>query len=229
MKVFKVFLIGAGIIFFFLVLAFFLEDDSDFKDEANRAYYEEQYTNGSYAYNNNNTGNSSDEGNSFSIEQSDDSSSERTNNSSQSRGEVIYLSSQEFKQLVANYSQNKDLYVGNQPCVVDFYAGWCDQCKAIAPLLVKMAHNYAGRVLVYKVNIDEANDVSDAYNFQSIPTLFFCSGRDIQKIVGGFDVSVLDEMMCFNLLHATHFSPAYTIPIHNSAQTLIHIYVLRCK
>ena len=186
---------GAGVLFFILVLAFFFEDEDDFENEANRAYYEEQCRNSSYTYNNNNTGNSSDEANFYSTEKSSDSSSETTSNSPLARGEVIYLSSQEFKQLVANYSENKDIYIGKRPCVVDFYADWCGPCKVIAPLLVKMAHNYAGRVLVYKVNIDEASDVSDAYNIQSIPTLFFCSGQDIQKIVGVLDESALDEMM----------------------------------
>ena len=57
--------------------------------------------------------------------------------------------------------------------LLDFYADWCGPCKAIAPTLEEIAKEYAGQLYIYKVNVDEAPDIADAFNIRGIPTLLF--------------------------------------------------------
>lgn len=108
-----------------------------------------------------------------------------TNTGSQADGKVIELNAAQFKRLVADYTSNdKNAYIGNGPCVVDFFAEWCGPCKQLSPILDKMAKKYAGRITFYKVDVDQVGEVSNAYGIKSIPTLFFCSDGQMERITG---------------------------------------------
>jgi thioredoxin 1 len=71
------------------------------------------------------------------------------------------------------------------PAIVDFYADWCQPCKRIAPLLEEIAEEYAGKVLVYQVNVDEEQDLAGDFNIVSIPfVLSFKNGEPYKHLVG---------------------------------------------
>jgi thioredoxin 1 len=72
------------------------------------------------------------------------------------------------------------------PVVIDFWAPWCGPCRAIAPVLDKMAQQWAGQVKVVKVNVDEEPEIAGTFNIRSIPTLVAMSGRDVVDIRVGF-------------------------------------------
>ena len=57
--------------------------------------------------------------------------------------------------------------------VVDFYADWCGPCKTVEPILKELAKQYKGKVMIYKVNIDNERALASAFGIQSIPTYFF--------------------------------------------------------
>lgn len=88
---------------------------------------------------------------------------------------VKLLTAEDFKTLVADFQSNKDQYIGKKPCVIDFYADWCGPCKQMAPIIESLAEEHSGKVVFYKVNIDNAAELADAYGIESIPTFFFCS------------------------------------------------------
>ena len=84
----------------------------------------------------------------------------------------IQLDSEGFTNKVADLSKEWK-YLGDKPAIVDFYADWCGPCKAIAPTLEEIAKEYAGQLYIYKVNVDEAPEIADAFNIRGIPTLLF--------------------------------------------------------
>ena len=65
------------------------------------------------------------------------------------------------------------------PVLVDYWAEWCGPCKMIAPALDESADNYAGRVRVAKVNVDENQSLASRYHVRGIPTLMLFKGGEV--------------------------------------------------
>jgi thioredoxin len=65
------------------------------------------------------------------------------------------------------------------PVVVDFWAPWCAPCRMLAPSLEKIAAEYAGRLVVAKVNTDEASEWAVHFGLRGIPTVLFVSGGEV--------------------------------------------------
>jgi thioredoxin 1 len=71
------------------------------------------------------------------------------------------------------------------PVLVDFWAEWCGPCKMIAPVLDELAGEYAGKLKIGKVNIDEHQGVAAQYGVRAIPTLLlFKGGQVAEQMVG---------------------------------------------
>ena len=95
-------------------------------------------------------------------------------NSNDATGSVTMLDSQGFITKVFDFNNTQDWhYNGTAPCVVDFYADWCGPCKMVAPIMDELAEEYEGKIIFYKVNVDQAQDVAAAFGIQSIPSVLF--------------------------------------------------------
>ena len=71
------------------------------------------------------------------------------------------------------------------PVLVDFSATWCGPCRAIEPMISKLAEEFEGRVKVVKLDIDDAPDVAQEYNIRGVPTLLFIKGgEEFDRVVG---------------------------------------------
>lgn len=72
-----------------------------------------------------------------------------------------------------------------QPVLVDLWAEWCGPCRMVGPIVEKIAAEYAGKLKVGKLNVDENSEIPQQYGVQGIPTLIlFKDGKDVQRIVG---------------------------------------------
>jgi len=86
-----------------------------------------------------------------------------------------HLTKETFFEKVFNYEENKDWkFEGELPCIIDFYADWCQPCKVVSPILEELAEDYKGKVNIYKVNTEEQTELAGAFGIKSIPSILFC-------------------------------------------------------
>jgi len=82
------------------------------------------------------------------------------------------------------------------PVIVDFWAPWCGPCKMVAPILEKLAGEYAGKLIVAKVNTDENPEWMMKYGIQGIPTMLFVfGGKLVHRQVGALPERMLRDMV----------------------------------
>ena len=88
---------------------------------------------------------------------------------------VKHLTYKEFLKKVWNFENNPNTFVykGKLPAVIDFYADWCGPCRRVAPIMEKLAEEYDGQLLVYKINVDQEKDLAAAFQVKSIPMVLF--------------------------------------------------------
>ena len=80
---------------------------------------------------------------------------------------------------VNTHTFDSEVLQSQLPVLVDYWAEWCGPCKMIAPALDESADNYAGRVRVAKVNVDENQLLASRYHVRGIPTLMLFKGGEV--------------------------------------------------
>ena len=97
-------------------------------------------------------------------------------------------------------SFKQEVLESGQPVLVDFYAGWCGPCKMLAPIVEDLAAEYADRIKIGKLNVDQNMETAAKYGVQSIPTLILFKGGEAVKTVVGLQskaalTQILDSVL----------------------------------
>lgn len=109
---------------------------------------------------------------------------------------TIHLDKKAFLDKVANYEESPQewKFLGDKPAVIDFYAEWCGPCKRLSPVLEELSEDYVGKVDIYKINVDEEQELAQVFGVQSIPTLIFVPlNENPQRAQGALPKNVLKQ------------------------------------
>ena len=86
-----------------------------------------------------------------------------------------HLTKETFFEKVFNYEKNKDWkFEGELPCIIDFYADWCQPCKIVAPILEELSEEFKGKINIYKIDTEAEVELAGAFGIKSIPSMLFC-------------------------------------------------------
>jgi thioredoxin 1 len=89
--------------------------------------------------------------------------------------EPLHVKDADFDEIVKN----------NRVALIDFWAGWCGPCRALAPTIEELARDYNGKVLVGKLDVDENPKTAECFHVYSIPTIVvFKDGCEVERLVG---------------------------------------------
>lgn len=95
---------------------------------------------------------------------------------------------------VSDATFEQDILKSDMPALVDFWAAWCGPCRAVAPVVEELAKDYAGKVKIAKMNVDENAKTPAKYGIRAIPTLIvFKGGQVVEQITGAVSKNVIES------------------------------------
>lgn len=116
-----------------------------------------------------------------------------------------HLTKDTFLQKVFDYENKEEWeYQGELPAIIDFYADWCAPCRIVAPILEELAEEYKDKIVIYKVDTEEEQELAAVFGIRSIPSILFIPKNDKpQMAVGALPKETFKEIIEDVLLKET--------------------------
>lgn len=87
-------------------------------------------------------------------------------------------------------------FLGTRPALIDFYASWCGPCQRLSPIIDELAEEYDGKVDIYKVDVDQEEELAHLFKVRSIPTLVYIPMNELPTMeLGGKSKGELKERL----------------------------------
>ncbi len=111
----------------------------------------------------------------------------------------VKITKQDFLDKVMDYEKNPEKWVfkGELPCLIDFYADWCAPCRITAPILEDLAEEYAGKINIYKVDIQREQELAQVFGITGIPAFLYCPLEGSPSISSGIARTVEETRQLF--------------------------------
>ncbi len=108
-----------------------------------------------------------------------------------------HLTKETFLQKVFDYENKTEWeYQGELPAIIDFYADWCAPCRIVAPILEELAEEYKDKIVIYKIDTEEEQELAAVFGIRSIPSLLFIPKNDKpQMAVGALPKETFKEII----------------------------------
>jgi len=133
-----------------------------------------------------------------------DTYAERTDNKLVSIAEPVntkpvLITKQDFLDKVMDFEKNPQewVYRGELPCLIDFYADWCAPCRITAPILEELAEEYAGKINIYKIDIQREKELAQVFGISGIPAFLYCPMKGNPSITSGIARTVEETRQLF--------------------------------
>lgn len=111
-------------------------------------------------------------------------------------GKIIHITAEYMREHIYDYTANPQewVYKGDKPAIIDFYADWCGPCRSLSPKLEQVAKKYAGKLTVYKVNVDNEKELASLFGVRSIPMVLFVPVKGIPtQTMGNLPMESIEE------------------------------------
>ena len=101
----------------------------------------------------------------------------------------------EFKDKIFDFDTEEDWkFKGEKPAICDFAALWCQPCKVVGPILEKLSEEYKDKVDIYKIDVDNVPELSQAFGIRSIPSILFIPLEgEPQMSIGGLPKTAIEK------------------------------------
>ena len=96
---------------------------------------------------------------------------------------VVELTNESFETLVYKINEDGLKYLGDKPAIVDFNATWCGPCQRISPILYELAKEYKGKIVIYKVDVDQCPEIASTFNVRTIPAILYIPMGDKEPVM----------------------------------------------
>jgi len=113
--------------------------------------------------------------------------------------EILDLNKQTFLQKVWNFEKDKSVKrIGDLPIILDFHATWCRPCKMLAPHLQAIQNKYKGKLIIYRIDVDQEAELAQRFNVQAMPTVVFMNKTSYKSELGYKEYDELEAVVKTN-------------------------------